>query len=178
MFNRLLPLFVFIALAGLLYAGVHMSRTRDPNAIPSPFIDRPAPAFALPALHDPQRIVGNADLLGEPYLLNVWGSWCPACRVEHPLIERIAQQKLVRVVGFNYKDERSDALAWLKQFGDPYDPIIVDRDGRAAIEWGIYGAPETFLVGPDGVIRFKHVGPMTTEILEREIRPRLAEMRR
>lgn len=178
MFSRLLPLFVFIALAGLLYAGIHMSRTRDPNAIPSPFIDRPAPAFALPTLRDPERIVRNEDLLGEPYLMNVWGSWCPACQVEHPLIERIAKQKLVRVVGFNYKDDGADAARWLQQFGDPYDPVIVDRDGRAAIEWGIYGAPETFLVGPDGVIRFKHVGPMTVDILEREIRPRLAEMRR
>jgi cytochrome c biogenesis protein CcmG, thiol:disulfide interchange protein DsbE len=178
MFSRLLPLLVFIALAALLLVGLQMSRTRDPNAIPSPFIDRAAPAFSLPTLRDPQRIVSNADLLGEPYLLNVWGSWCPACQVEHPLIERIARQRLVRVVGFNYKDDGADAQRWLQQFGDPYDPVIVDRDGRNAIDWGIYGAPETFLVDAAGIIRFKHVGPLTTDILEREIRPRLAEMRR
>jgi cytochrome c biogenesis protein CcmG, thiol:disulfide interchange protein DsbE len=178
MFRRLLPLIVFAALAGLLLAGVQMSRTRDPNAIPSPFIDRPAPAFSLPTLHEPERVVANADLLGAPYLLNVWGSWCPACQVEHPLIERIARSGLVRVVGFNYKDDGEDARRWLKHFGDPYDPILVDRDGRNAIEWGVYGAPETFLVDAGGVIRFKHVGPITTEVLEREIRPRLQEMRR
>jgi cytochrome c biogenesis protein CcmG, thiol:disulfide interchange protein DsbE len=178
MLTRLLPLLGFIALAVLLYAGVQLNRTRDPNTIPSPFIDRPAPAFSLPSLREPERMIGNADLLGAPYLLNVWGSWCPACRVEHPLIERIARQGLVRVVGFNYKDDPDDAQRWLQQFGDPYDPIIVDRDGRNAIEWGIYGAPETFLVDAEGVIRYKHVGPMTLDVLEREIRPRLAEMRR
>ena len=178
MLKRSIPLLVFAALAALLFVGVQMTRTRDPNAIPSPFIDRPAPAFSLPTLHEPDRIIGNADLLGTPYLLNVWGSWCPACQVEHPLIERIARSGLVRVVGFNYKDERDDALRWLQHFGDPYDPIVVDRDGRAAIEWGVYGAPETFLVDGNGVIRFKHVGPMTPEVLDREIRPRLAEMAR
>jgi len=178
MFNRLLPLALFVGLAALLFVGVQMTRTRDPNAIPSPLIDRPAPAFALPALHEPTKTLRNADLLGEPYLLNVWGSWCPACRVEHPLIDRIARSGLVRVIGFNYKDERDDALRWLKQFGDPYQQILVDLDGRAAIEWGIYGAPETFLVDADGIIRYKHVGPMTPDIVEREIRPRLEAMRR
>jgi cytochrome c biogenesis protein CcmG, thiol:disulfide interchange protein DsbE len=177
MLGRLLPLLVFVALAILLYAGVHMSRTRDPNMIPSPFIDRPAPAFSLPSLHEPERIVTRDDLLGAPYLLNVWGSWCPACQVEHPLIERVAREGLIRVVGFNYKDDGEDARRWLRHFGDPYEVILVDLDGRNAIEWGVYGAPETFLVDAEGIIRFKHVGPITTEVIDREIRPRLQEMR-
>lgn len=177
MFARLLPLLVFIALAALLYAGVQLNRTRDPNTIPSPFIDRAAPRFELPSLFEPERTVRNEDLLGAPYLMNVWGSWCPACQVEHPLIERIAKEKLVRVVGFNYKDEGDDAKRWLRQFGNPYEVILVDLDGRNAIEWGIYGAPETFLVDAEGIIRFKHVGPITMDVIIREIMPRLEAMK-
>jgi cytochrome c biogenesis protein CcmG, thiol:disulfide interchange protein DsbE len=177
MFARLLPLLVFIALATLLYAGVHLSRTRDPNVIPSPFIDRPMPRFELPSLFDPERIVRNEDLLGEPFLMNVWGSWCPACQVEHPLIEQIARERLVRVVGFNYKDDGEDAKRWLRHFGDPYDVILVDIDGRNAIDWGIYGAPETFLIDPEGIIRYKHVGPITMDVVIREIMPRLEAMK-
>lgn len=173
MLQRLLPLLAFVALAVLLYAGVRLSETRDPNALPSPLIDRPAPEFSLPTLHAPEKIVTRADLLGAPYLLNVWGSWCPACRIEHPLIERIAREGKVRVIGFNYKDEPDDAKRWLRQFGDPYSEIVVDFDGRSAIQWGVYGAPETFLVDAEGIIRFKHVGPMTPEIYARDILPRL-----
>lgn len=173
MLQRLLPLLAFIALAVLLYAGVRLSGTRDPNALPSPLIDRPAPEFSLPTLHAPEKIVSRADLLGAPYLLNVWGSWCPACRVEHPLIERIAREGKIRVIGFNYKDEPDDAKRWLRQFGDPYSEILVDLDGRSGIQWGVYGAPETFLVDAEGVIRFKHVGPMTPDIYARDILPRL-----
>ncbi len=178
MFKRLLPLLVFVALAVLLYVGIEMSRTRDPNLIPSPLIDKPAPTFALPSLHEPDRVLSNDDFRGEPYLLNVWGSWCPACRVEHPYVDLIAKSGLVRVVGFNWKDDRGDALRWLQQFGDPYDPILVDRDGRAAIEWGVYGAPESFLVDAEGIIRYKHVGPIDPSVIEREIKPRLEAMRR
>lgn len=173
MIRRLLPLIAFIGLAVLLYAGIRLSETRDPNALPSPLIDRPAPEFTLPSLHQPERMISRSDLLGEPYLLNVWGSWCPACRLEHPFIERIAKSGEIRVIGFNYKDEREDALAWLRRFGDPYSDIIVDLDGRTGIQWGVYGAPETFLVDAEGIIRFKYVGPMNPEIYEREIRPRI-----
>jgi len=173
MLQRLLPLLAFIALASLLYAGVRLSETRDPNVLPSPLIDRPAPSFTLPTLHAPEKQVSRADLLGAPYLLNVWASWCPACRIEHPLIDRIAKEGKIRVIGFNYKDEPDDAKRWLQQFGDPYSEIIVDRDGRSGIEWGVYGAPETFFVDAQGVVRFKHVGPMTPEVYTREILSRL-----
>jgi cytochrome c biogenesis protein CcmG/thiol:disulfide interchange protein DsbE len=141
--------------------------------LPSPLIDRPAPAFALPSLHAPEQIISRADLLGAPYLLNVWASWCPACQIEHPLIERIAREGKIQVIGFNYKDDPVDAKRWLRQFGDPYSQIVVDRDGRSGIEWGVYGAPETFLVDAQGVIRFKHVGPMTPEIFARDILTRI-----
>ncbi len=173
MWQRALPLLVFIALAGLLLAGVRLSATRDPNALPSPLIDRPAPEFQLPTLHAPDVSVSRADLLGKPYLLNVWASWCAACRLEHPLIDRIAKEGKVRVIGFNYKDQPADATRWLQQFGDPYAQILVDLDGRSGIEWGVYGAPETFLVDATGVVRFKHVGPMTPDIYHDEILPRI-----
>lgn len=174
MIQRLLPLLVFAALGVLLFVGVRMSGNPDRDALPSPLIDRPAPAFSLQALHQPERTVGNADLGGAPYLLNVWGSWCPACRDEHPVIDRLAQSGRVKVVGFNWKDEREDALRWLQRFGDPYHEIIVDQVGRTAIDFGVYGAPETFLVDADGTIRWKHIGPITDEIVEAQLLPALA----
>ncbi|MGQ0800925.1 MAG: DsbE family thiol:disulfide interchange protein [Pseudomarimonas sp.] len=173
MWQRVLPLLVFIALAGLLLAGVRLSATRDPNVLPSPLIDRPAPDFQLPTLHSPELNVSRADLLGKPYLLNVWASWCAACRLEHPLIERIANEGKIQVIGFNYKDQAADANRWLQQFGDPYAQILVDLDGRSGIEWGVYGAPETFLVDAQGIVRFKHVGPMTPDIYREQILPRI-----
>lgn len=171
--QRWLPLLAFATLAVLLFAGVRLSGQRDPNALPSPLVGRQAPAFALPDFRNPERIVTNADLLGAPYLLNVWGSWCPTCRYEHPIITEIAEQGLVKVVGYNYKDEPEDARRWLQQFGDPYALIIVDRDGRRAIDWGIYGAPETFLVDARGKVIFKHAGPVTWDIVREKLVPLL-----
>ncbi len=173
MLQRVLPLLLFIALAGLLYAGVRLSATRDPNVLPSPLIDRPAPEFNLPTLHAPEQSISRADLLGKPYLLNVWASWCAACRLEHPVIERISAEGKIQVIGFNYKDETADATRWLQQFGDPYAKILVDRDGRSGIEWGVYGAPETFLVDATGVVRFKHVGPLSPDVYREQILPRI-----
>ncbi len=173
MLQRFIPLLLFVGLAALLYAGVKLSETRDPNVLPSPLIDRPAPEFDLPSLHSPDKRITRADLLGKPYLLNVWASWCPACRLEHPFIDGISKQGKVQVIGFNYKDDALDAKRWLQQFGDPYSEILVDRDGRSGIDWGVYGAPETFLVDAEGVVRFKHVGPMTPDIYRDEILPRL-----
>lgn len=177
MMQRWLPLAVFLALAALLLAGVRLSQTRDPNVIPSPLIGKPAPTFALPELLAADRTVSDQDLRGAPYLLNVFASWCPACRIEHPVVTEIARRGIVRVIGYNYKDEREAALAWLKQFGNPYERVLVDADGRKAIDWGIYGAPETFLVDAQGTIRYKHVGPMTWETVEKEILPRLEAAR-
>lgn len=170
---RWMPLAVFAAIAVLMAAGVWLSRRPDREALPSPLIDKPAPQFALPSLHEPQRTVTLRDLRGAPFVLNVWGSWCPSCRDEHPVLTRFAERKRVRVVGFNWKDEREDALRWLEQFGNPYWLVIADIEGKAAIDWGIYGAPETFLVDANGTIRWKHVGPLTDAIIERELMPAL-----
>ena len=171
--SRWLPLLVFLALGLLLAAGVWMSRNPDREALPSPLIGKPAPDFALPSLHEPQRIVTLRELRGQPFVLNVWGSWCVECRVEHPVLTRFAETRRVRVVGFNWRDERADALRWLEQFGNPFWVVVADVEGKAAIDWGVYGAPETFLVDRDGIIRWKHVGPLSDEVVAQELLPAL-----
>lgn len=173
MIKRLLPLLAFALLAVLLGLGVLRNSGKDTSAIPSPLVGKPAPAFSLPVLGEPGRLVSNDDLRGEPYLLNVWGSWCPACRDEHPVITELAQSGRIKVVGYDYKDEPEDAQRWLQQFGNPYSLVIADYDGRAALDWGIYGAPETFLVDAQGVIRWKFVGPITPEVVQQQLLPAL-----
>lgn len=174
MMRRALPLLVFLLLGGLLYAGIRLAETRNPNEIPSPLIGKPVPAFALPLLHEPARTVTDRDLLGKPYVLNVWGSWCPSCRIEHPFIDALARTGKIRVIGFNYKDEAGDALRWLEQFGNPYEFSLVDRDGRAAIDFGVTAAPETFVVDAQGIVRVKITGPVTPEIVAGKILPQAA----
>lgn len=169
--GRWLPFAAFFLLALLLASGVWMSRKPDRDALPSPLINKPAPAFALPVLHEPTRTVTLDELKGKPFLLNVWGSWCVECRLEHPVITRFAETRRVRVIGYNWKDEPADALRWLEQFNNPYWLVLADVEGRAAIEWGIYGAPETFLVDAKGVIRWKHVGPLTDAVVANELMP-------
>jgi cytochrome c biogenesis protein CcmG/thiol:disulfide interchange protein DsbE len=176
MIKRLLPLLAFIALAALLYAGVRMNAGRDTSAIPSPLIGKAAPKFSLPVLGDPGRRISNQDLAGHPYVLNVWGSWCPTCRDEHPYIAALARSGKVRVIGYNYKDAPEDAQRWLQEFGDPYSLVIADEDGRAALDWGIYGAPETFLVDAKGIIRWKTIGVVDDVLIREQIEPRLAAM--
>lgn len=171
MMGRLLPLAAFAALAVLLGVGVMMNSGKDTSALPSPLLGKPAPDFALPVLGEPDRIITRESLLGAPYLLNVWGSWCPACRDEHPVITRIAESGRIRVIGYDYKDEPEEAFRWLAQFGNPYELIIADVEGRAALDWGIYGAPETFLVDAQGMIRWKFVGPLTDEIVQQQLLP-------
>jgi cytochrome c biogenesis protein CcmG/thiol:disulfide interchange protein DsbE len=163
----------FVGLMVLLAYGVKQSGRADRESLPSPLIGKPAPAFNLPVLHDPNVRISNQDLAGAPYVMNVWGSWCPECRVEHPVLTKFALTKRVRFVGYNLKDERTEALRWLEQFGNPYMLVIADEDGRAAIDWGIYGAPETFLVDGQGIVRWKHVGAVTDEILANELIPAL-----
>ena len=160
----------------LLAAGVWLSRNPDREALPSPLIGKPAPPFSLPVLHEPGRLVTLEELEGAPFLLNVWGSWCPACRDEHPVLTRFAETKRLRVIGYNWKDEHADALRWLEQFGNPYWMVLVDYEGRNAIDWGIYGAPETYLVDAAGVIRWKHVGPLDDAVVERELLPAIAAL--
>lgn len=171
MMGRLLPLVAFAALAVLLGVGVMMNSGKDTSALPSPLLGKPAPDFALPVLGEPERIITRESLLGAPYLLNVWGSWCPACRDEHPVITRLAESGRIRVIGYDYKDEPEEAFRWLAQFGNPYDLIIADVEGRAALDWGIYGAPETFLVDAQGMIRWKFVGPLTEEVVQQQLLP-------
>jgi len=174
--SRWIPLVVAAVLGALLFAGVLLSRRPDREALPSPLIGKPAPAFVLPVLHEPGRTVSSTELRGAPYVLNVWGSWCPACRDEHPVLTRFAETRRVRVIGFNWKDEREDALRWLEQFGNPYWLVLTDYEGRAAIDWGIYGAPETFLVDANGIVRWKHVGPLDEATIRDELLPKLAEV--
>nr|WP_206212350.1 DsbE family thiol:disulfide interchange protein [Wenzhouxiangella sp. XN79A] len=159
-----IPLLLFGVLLLLLFAGLKTADQRQ--TIRSPMIGKPVPAFELPSLAEPGRMITNADLAGEPYLLNVWGSWCPACRVEHPYIVRLGEEAPVPLVGLNWKDERRDALRWLEQFGDGWDLQIVDFEGVLAIDLGVYGAPETFLVDHNGVIRHKHIGPIDQPVFD------------
>ena len=174
--SRWLPLAAFFALAALLAAGVWMSRNPDRDVLPSPLIGKPAPEFALPILHEPTRTVRLADLRGQPFLLNVWGSWCVECRVEHPVLTKFAESKRLRVIGYNWKDEPADALRWLEQFGNPFWLVLADVEGRSAIDWGIYGAPETFLVDGTGIIRWKHVGALTEDVIADELMPALQQV--
>lgn len=163
----------FAGLMALLFYGVKQSDKAGRDALPSPLIGKPAPEFDLPLLHQPGKRLTLGDLRGQPFVMNVWGSWCPECRVEHPVIARFALTKRVRFIGYDLKDEREDALRWLEQYGNPYMMVVVDESGRTAIDWGIYGAPETFLVDGKGIIRWKHVGAVTDEIIQQQLIPAL-----
>lgn len=174
MMSRLLPLLAFIALALLLFVGVRMNSGKDTSAIPSPLIGKQAPVLNLPELNMPEQSIGLQDLKGRAFVLNIWGSWCVSCRIEHPVITEMAKSGVI-VVGYNYKDSAEDARAWLNQFGNPFALIIQDEDGKAALDWGIYGAPETFVIDAQGIVRFKHVGPITSEIVQNKILPLLKD---
>jgi len=168
----IVPLAIFLVLAGFLAMGLKL----DPHKVPSPLIGKPAPAFKLPRLDDPAQAVSRDAMLGKTWILNVWASWCGPCRDEHPFVIEFARTKQVPLVGLNYKDDRSDALAWLKELGNPYDVSLSDLDGRIGIDFGVYGVPETFVIDKSGVIRFKHIGPLTPEVLKTQIAPLLKEL--
>lgn len=175
--SRVLPLAGFVLILALLGFGIWWNQHNDPRAVPSPLIDKPAPAFALPMLQQPARSFGSADLAGEPYLLNVFASWCVACRDEHPILMQEGKRLGVKLVGFNYKDEPDDAKRWLAQYGDPYDIVIADFPGDVAIDFGVTGAPETFLVDGAGVIRYKYISPITPGVIATELLPRIAALK-
>jgi cytochrome c biogenesis protein CcmG, thiol:disulfide interchange protein DsbE len=162
----MLPLIAFFALVGLLWVGLSL----DPRALPSPLIGREAPSFDLPELRDPETRFTSAEMLGKPALFNVWASWCVTCRQEHPMLAELRRSG-VPVYGLNYKDTRSDALRFLARFGDPYDAIGFDESGMVGIDWGVYATPETFLMDRHGMIRFKHIGMITPDIIEQKILP-------
>ena len=170
----LIPLALFAVLLAFLFAGLFL----NPREVPSPLVGKPAPAFKLARLHQPERPLGTADLKGQVWLLNVWASWCVACRIEHPLLLALSKAKLVPIVGLNYKDKPDEGIAWLKEHGDPYDASVVDRDGRVGIDWGVYGVPETFVVDKVGVIRYKHIGPVDATAIERKILPLVRELQK
>lgn len=168
-----IPIAAFAVLGILLARGLSL----DPRKIPSPLIDKPLPAFSLPTLENPSRKVANTDLRGQVVLINVWASWCAACRQEHPLLMELAQRQVVPVIGLNYKDQRPDAEQMLRTMGNPYGINLVDADGRVGIDWGVYGVPETFLIDKAGIIRFKHIGPITRESWERDLAPLIAQLK-
>ncbi|MCW5634891.1 MAG: DsbE family thiol:disulfide interchange protein [Rubrivivax sp.] len=165
----LVPLLAFGVLAVLLGRGLSL----NPREVPSPFVGKPAPAFALPRLDDPGRIVTQEAFRGRTWVLNVWASWCGPCREEHPLWVDFARRSRVPVVGLNYKDQRAQAQPWLRQLGDPYAMSLFDGDGKVAIDWGVYGVPETFVIDRQGIVRFKHVGPVTPAVMREKIEPLL-----
>lgn len=170
----LLPLALFAVLVIFLAVGL----SRDPRQVPSPLIDKLAPAFNLPALSDPSRSFKSEEMRGQVWLLNVWASWCETCRYEHPLLLDLARTRLVPIYGLNYKDERRDALAWLDAFGDPYTLSLSDTAGRVGIDYGVYAVPETFVIDREGRIRYKQVGPVTEEALEKKIIPLVKELQK
>jgi len=169
----LLPVTLFIALAVALAWGL----TRDPGELPSVLIGKPVPEFALPPVQGRTLGLSSDDLRGEVSLVNVFASWCTACRDEHPLFMRLSASGVVPIHGLNYRDRPEDAAGWLDELGDPYTRTGADRNGRVGIDWGVYGVPETFVVGPDGRIAYKHVGPVTERALKETILPLVARLR-
>lgn len=174
MINRfLIPVVAFALLVVVLAIGIKHSPEK--GIIPSPLIGKPAPEFSLPSLADPAHTVGSAALRGRWYLLNVWGSWCGTCREEHPMLLEVRRSGRVVLIGLDWKDDDGQALGYLRQLGDPYEFVAADRDGRIAIDWGVYAAPESFLVNPQGIVVYKCMGELTPEIWAKEILPRLPQ---
>ncbi|MBK1694376.1 DsbE family thiol:disulfide interchange protein [Chromatium weissei] len=171
--RALIPLGIFITLAALLFYGLQL----DPRKVPSPLIDQPAPTFALQSLKDANQTLTQDILRGKISLVNVWASWCPSCRQEHAELMQIARENDIQVIGFNWKDTRPQALQMLEQFGDPYAIILFDPDNQAGINWGIYGAPETFIVDAQGVIRHKRIGPIDRAVWQNEMLPIIEQYR-
>ncbi len=168
----LVPMGILLVLLYFLRAGL----TLNPKEVPSPLIGKPAPAFSLPRLDQPELRISRDDMRGQVWLLNVWASWCVACRQEHPLLVQYAKQAKVPIYGLNYKDERAAGMKWLADFGNPYTVSISDRDGRVGIDFGVYGVPETFVIDREGVIRYKQIGPLTPEVLRDTIVPLIKQL--
>jgi cytochrome c biogenesis protein CcmG, thiol:disulfide interchange protein DsbE len=169
-----LPLGVFLAIAILLAIGLQL----NPREVPSPLINKPAPYFELPQLHAPEKTFSQKDMLGKVWMLNVWASWCVACREEHPVVADLAKSGAVPIVGLNYKDKREDGLAWLARYGDPYQLSAYDINGRVGIDYGVYGVPETYVIDKRGVIRYKRIGVLTPAIVKDKVLPLVAELNR
>ena len=167
-----IPLVVFAALAGFFAVGL----TKDPHEVPSPLIDKPAPAFKLAELHDADKVFTPEEMKGKVWMLNVWASWCVSCRVEHPLLVDMSKRQSVPIVGLNYKDAREAGVKWLDKLGNPYVLSAYDVDGKVGIDYGVYGVPETFVIDKQGVIRYKQIGPITPEALDKTILPLIRKL--
>ncbi len=170
--KALIPLVLFLGLVVFLAVGLKL----DPREVPSPLIDKPAPAFAATTLADPSRSIKREDLLGKVWVLNVWASWCGACRDEHPLLVAYTRTHPLTLIGLNYKDEREAGQAWLRQLGNPYTDSLFDPQGRIGLDYGVYGVPETFVIDREGVVRYKHIGPLTPEVLRDKLEPLLKKL--
>ncbi len=168
-----LPLSLFILVILILWCGLHL----HPNLIPSPLIDKPAPTFSLPNLFDVKRNVTKNDLLGRVTLVNVWATWCVSCKEEHKELMQLASQEQIYFVGLNYKDDPLRAKKWLKKHGNPYQIVLLDQTGMAAIDWGVYGTPETFVLDKKGVIRYKQIGPLDRKTWENHIKPLITQLK-
>jgi cytochrome c biogenesis protein CcmG/thiol:disulfide interchange protein DsbE len=159
-------------LVAFLYRGLSL----DPKLVPSPLVGKPMPAFTLTRLQDPNASISDTDIKGKVALLNIWATWCVSCRAEHETLLELAKTGKVDIYGLNYKDERAAAQQWLRQLGNPYVANAFDDTGRVGIDWGVYGAPETFVIDRQGIIRHKHVGPLTADVVNEEILPLVAEL--
>ncbi len=169
--NLFLPLLFFLLLVGIMKTGLQL----DPGKIPSPLIGKTAPAFTLPVLGVSDTSFSSSDMLGRIWLLNIWASWCAACVAEHPLLERFLQHDIT-IVGLNYKDQPDQAIRWLVKYGDPYYISLVDANGDAGLDWGVYGVPETFLIDQLGTVRHKHIGPLSEIDINDTILPQIREL--
>lgn len=170
--RHLWPLAIFLVVVGFLGVGLGLK----PRDVPSPLVNRPMPSFSLPTLEQPERTLGPQDLRGQVYLINVWASWCTACQAEHPLLVDLARAGVVPIYGLNYKDGREDALRWLGQHGNPYKQSISDTAGLVGLDLGVYGVPETYVVDRDGVIRHKHTGALTMDVVRETLLPLLGQL--
>jgi len=169
MWRYLVPIVIFVILGIVLAGGLHLK----PGCIPSPLIGKAAPEFTLPKVEDVMQMISNKDFAGRKYLINVWGTWCVACRQEHQALLNIAKQGVVPIVGIDWRDEVPMAQRWLTQLGNPYTATAFDQAGRVAIDYGVYGAPETFLVDEKGIVIYKYVGVMTDEVWKNSFLPRI-----
>ena len=170
----LIPLALFMAVVAFLAIGLG----RDPHEVPSPLINKAAPTFRLPQLKDPSKTFSAEDMRGKVWVLNVWASWCVSCRDEHPLLVEYSKTGAVPIYGLNWKDKREDAIAWLADLGDPYVASVSDLDGRVAIDYGVYGAPETYVIDQNGIIRFKQIGPVTEDVWQGKFLPLVQQLNR
>jgi cytochrome c biogenesis protein CcmG/thiol:disulfide interchange protein DsbE len=169
----LIPLFLFIGIALILWRGL----SQHPSQVPSPLINKPAPTFHLPSLFNEKITTSLDDFKGSVRLLNVWASWCYACAEEHDFLLELSHNHDFILYGFNYKDTRNAATTWLEQHGNPYQTVAMDASGEAAIDWGVYGAPETFVIDKKGIIRYKQIGPITADVWEHELKPLIDTLR-